>query len=94
MTRKAFLPLLRLRKRLFMVKLPIITPQKLIKVLENFGFQLDHSTGSHFIFYRSKDKKRVVVPNHIKDLPKGTLMSILKEAGISKKEFVEALKKK
>jgi len=28
----------------------------------------------------------------VKDLPKGTMMSILKEAGISKKEFEDLLK--
>jgi predicted RNA binding protein YcfA (HicA-like mRNA interferase family) len=76
-----------------MVKLPVITPKKLIRVLKDFGFLQDHVTGSHFIFYRPKDKKRVVVPYHIKDLPKGTLMNILKEASISKEEFVRALKK-
>lgn len=29
-------------------------------------------------------KRRAVIPCHIKDLPKGTLMNILREAGISK----------
>ena len=74
--------------------MPVVTPKKLIKVLKEFGFQLDHSTGSHFIFYNPKTKKRAVVPYHLKDLPKGTLFSILKEAGISKKEFEGFLKRK
>ena len=33
------------------------------------------------------------MPIHHKDLPKGTLMSILREAGISKKELDETGKK-
>lgn len=70
-----------------MLKLPIITSKKLIKILEKIGFQLDHTTGSHFIFYHPQTKKRAVVPYHIKDLPKGTLMSILREAGITKKDI-------
>lgn len=77
-----------------MVKLPVISSKKLIQVLKGFGFQQDHVTGSHFVFYRAKDKKRVVVPYHVKDLPRGTLMSILKEAGITKGEFVKTLRKK
>ncbi len=76
-----------------MPKLPVVTPKKLIKVLKEFGFQLDHSAGSHFIFYNPKTKKRAVVPYHLKDLAKGTLFSILKEAGISKKEFEGFLRK-
>lgn len=75
-----------------MPKLPSITPKKLVKFLKKLGFQLDHTTGSHFIFYNPQTKKRAIVPYHIKDLPKGTLMSILKEAGISRKEFENLLK--
>jgi len=75
-----------------MPKLPVITSKKLIKVLKASGFKLDHSTGSHFIFYHSQTKKRAVVPYHIKDLPKGTLTSILREAGISRKELENLLK--
>jgi len=76
-----------------MPKLPIITSKKLLKILEKSGFQLDRTTGSHFIFYNKADKKRVTVPFHRKELPKGTIMSILREMGISKKELLKLLKK-
>lgn len=75
-----------------MPKLPSITSKKLVKILKDLGFKLDHSTGSHFIFYDSKTKKRAVVPHHLKDLPRGTLMSILKEVGINRKDFENLLK--
>ncbi|MCK6462394.1 MAG: type II toxin-antitoxin system HicA family toxin [Candidatus Pacebacteria bacterium] len=67
-----------------MSKLPVLTSKKLIKIIEKLGFQLDHKTGSHFIFYNQENKKRVTVPYHSKDLPKGTILSILKQAGITK----------
>lgn len=70
-----------------MSKLLNLNPEKLIKILNKLGFLLDHKTGSHFIFYNSLTKRRAVVPCHKKDLPKGTLLSILKEAGIAKKEI-------
>ena len=70
-----------------MPKLPNLTPKKLIAILTKNGFRLDHATGSHFIFYNSKTKKRTVVPSHAKDLPKGTLLSILKQSGISKDDL-------
>ena len=75
-----------------MSRLPSIIPRKLIKIIKSLGFKLDHSTGSHFIFYNPKTKKRAVVPYHVKDLPKGTIMSVLKEAGITKKEIEGLLK--
>ena len=74
-----------------MPKLPVLTPKKLIKILEKIGFQLDHKTGSHFVFYHPLDKRRVVVPCHARDLPKGTMMSILKQVGITKEELKELL---
>jgi len=36
-------------------------------------------------------KRRVVVPFHKRDLPKGTLLEILKQAGINKEELRELL---
>jgi len=70
-----------------MPKLPPLTPKRLIKILKKLGFQIDRKTGSHFIFYDSQNKRRAVVPFHTKDLPKGTILSILKQAGVSKKEL-------
>jgi len=76
-----------------MPKLPLLTSKKLIKILLKIGFKLDHTSGSHYVFYHSKTKRRAVVPYHRKDLPKGTLKAILREAGISIEEVYEALKK-
>ena len=76
-----------------MPKFPVITSKKLVKILNKIGFQVDHKTGSHFIFYNSKTKKRAVLPYHLKDLPQGTLMSILKEAGITRKEILRLIRK-
>ena len=75
-----------------MPNLSSINSKKLIKILKSLGFELDHSTGSHFIFYNPETKKRAVVPYHAKDLPKGTITSILREAGIDKKQFENLLK--
>lgn len=60
---------------------------QIIKFLKKKGFRIDHTTGSHYIFRHPKNKKRVTIPYHSRDLPKGTLNSILKQAEISKKEI-------
>ena len=70
-----------------MPKLPSLTAEKVIKVLLTNGFILDHQTGSHRVYYNKETKKRVIVPYHKKELPRGTLFSILKEAGL--KEYFE-----
>ena len=70
-----------------MPKLPSLTPQKIIKILEKKGFILDRVKGSHHIYYHPEMKKRVVVPLHKRDLPRGTLLEILRQAGISKEEL-------
>jgi len=48
---------------------------------------LDRVKGSHHIYYHPETRRRVVVPLHKKDLPKGTLIEILKQAGISREEL-------
>jgi predicted RNA binding protein YcfA (HicA-like mRNA interferase family) len=52
---------------------------------------LDRVKGSHYIYYHPEMKRRAVVPFHKRDLPKGTLLEILKQADISKEELRELL---
>ncbi len=70
-----------------MPKPPTLTATQVIGVLVKKGFVLDRSSGSHRIYRHPKSHKRAVVPFHRRDLPRGTLMEILRQAGIDKKEF-------
>ncbi|MDA1169255.1 MAG: type II toxin-antitoxin system HicA family toxin [bacterium] len=65
-----------------MPKVPRLTSKKLLKILYREGFVDDRQTGSHLILYHAISKRRVVVPMHNRDLPIGTLRSILRSAGI------------
>ncbi len=71
--------------------MPALTPQKIAKVLEKKGFVLDRTSGSHRIYYNPEAKCRVVVPFHKKDLPRGTALAILKQAGISREDLDDLL---
>ena len=71
-----------------MPKLPSIRPRLLIRFLELHGFVLDHTSGSHLIFYNSTSMRRAVVPRHNRDIPKGTLLSLLREAGFTRDQIV------
>lgn len=66
---------------------PSLTSKEIIKILKQRGFVLDRSRGSHQIFIHTDSRKRVIVPMHNKDIPKGTFYAILRQAGISKEEL-------
>jgi predicted RNA binding protein YcfA (HicA-like mRNA interferase family) len=74
-----------------MSKLPAVKPRDLIRFLEKNGFVLDHVSGSHFIYYHSASKRRAVVPQHNRDISKGTLFSLLREAGFTRDELLDFL---
>jgi len=65
----------------------IISPRRLIPLLERRGFRLKRTRGSHFVFQHPKTKLRITVPVHSKDLAKGTLHDILDASGISLDEL-------
>ncbi len=70
-----------------MSNIPSLTPKELIKILERRGFILKRIHGSHHYFVHPESGKITVVPMHNKDLAKGTLYAILKQAGIDKDEL-------
>lgn len=76
-----------------MPKLPVISGIKVVKALSKLGFEIDHQTGSHMILRQSKEPyRRLTVPNH-RELDKGTLNAIIKQAGLTRDEFLELLDK-
>lgn len=68
-------------------RVPSLTARRLITVLCRSGFLLDHTTGSHYVFYHPITRRRVVVPYHTSDLPRGTLMSIIRQSGLDPEVF-------
>ena len=54
----------------------------LIKLLQANGWRLDRIKGSHHIFVHPDFTRPIPVPHPKKDIPKGTLRAILRQAGI------------
>jgi len=73
-----------------MPKLPSFTPRDVIKKLKKLGFIEHHQVGSHLTLKHPQTERRAVVPMHLRDIKKGTLLSLLREAGIEKDEFVNS----
>jgi predicted RNA binding protein YcfA (HicA-like mRNA interferase family) len=72
--------------------LPTLKPKEVLSALQRAGFYIHHQTGSHIVLkHPSQSSKRVVLPYHNKDLKRGTLQGILKQAGLSVKEFLKYL---
>ena len=57
--------------------------EETLALLKN-GFVLERTKGGHQIYFNHRTRRRVTVPIHGKDLPRGTLLEILKQAGISR----------
>jgi len=63
------------------------SPKDIVAVRLEHGFEFLRGSGSHQIFINRLTGKRTVVPMHSKDLKKGTLHGILKQAGINPEEL-------
>lgn len=73
-----------------MAKLPILKPQEVLRALQRAGFVIHHQTGSHArLIHAVHAARRVTVPIHNKDLPRGTLASIIRQSGLTLDEFLE-----
>jgi len=58
-------------------------------VFRRLGDEVDRQKGSHIILRQSQaPNRRLTVPGH-RELSKGTLRSLIREAGMSIEEFVE-----
>lgn len=75
-----------------MPRLPTVSAKDAIRALEHFGFRVHRQTGSHIHLWNEERNLVVTVPNH-PELAKGTLISIMKQAGLERDEFLSALKR-
>ena len=71
------------------MRLPGISGEELIKTLNKFGFESVRQKGSHVVMRRGF--RVFSVPLH-KTVKKGTLLAILKQANISKDDFLKQIK--
>ena len=74
-----------------MSKLPRISGQECIKALEKAGFHIKRRHGSHIILRRNDPFSQLVVPEH-KELDRGTLRAIIRQAGLTRGEFLKLVK--
>ena len=72
---------------------PSVTGKGAVRALQRLGFRVDRVEGSHHMLTKAGHPHAVPVPVHGSDaLPKGTLASIIRMAGVSKQRFFSAIK--
>lgn len=71
-----------------MVKLPRVSGAEAVRTLQDLGFVVTRQRGSHIVMRRGS--VGCVVPDH-RELKTGTLVGVLKQAGVTPEEFIVAL---
>ncbi|MCK4583059.1 type II toxin-antitoxin system HicA family toxin [Candidatus Bathyarchaeota archaeon] len=69
--------------------LPVVSGRDVVKALSKAGFIVVGRKGSHIRLKKKNERTYIViVPDH-KELAKGTLKSILRQANLSREQFIE-----
>lgn len=75
------------------MKLPIVSSERVLKVLAKYEFKKIRQKGSHICLHKKEsDKTLLVVVPLKKILKKGTLLSIIKQSKIPKKRIHQRTK--
>ena len=74
-----------------MTKLPRVSGRDCVGALTRRGFRVVRQNASHIVMRRDEPFAQVVVPDH-KELDRGTLRAILRQADISIENFVALLR--
>ena len=75
-----------------MAKLPVLPAREILKALGKAGFQVVSQRGSHIKLRGEQGGgvRTVIVPNY-GEVPRGVLASILRQAGLTREQFLELL---
>lgn len=73
------------------MKLPVVSGQAVVTSLTKAGFEQARQNGSHVAMVRREpDPKTVIVPLH-KELDRGTLRAIIRQADLTVEQFLDLL---
>jgi len=71
-------------------RLPVVSGAQLVQALERVGWESVRQRGSHVRLKHPDRSVPLVIPLH-KELKRGTLSGILRDAGIDREELAELL---
>lgn len=72
-----------------MPELPLLSGRQVVKIFRKLGWQVARQRGSHVILTKSGHIATLSVPNH-KEVAKGTLRALIRDAGLTVQDFLSA----
>ena len=71
----------------------VLRPSEVLRALQRAGFIVDRTSGSHVVLkkFDTAGTKTAVIPQHNRDLKRGTFHNILRQAGMSEEELFRYL---
>jgi len=76
------------------MKLPIVSGEQIIKLLQKEGFSVTRQKGSHISLHKRLEDGSIilgVIPKK-REIKKGTLLSIIKQSRMNREEFISKIK--
>lgn len=64
-------------------------PKEVISILQKLGFLKKRQSGSHAVMFHPESQIAISVPMHTKDVKKGLMKSIIKQAKCTEEEFIK-----
>jgi predicted RNA binding protein YcfA (HicA-like mRNA interferase family) len=74
-----------------MSPLPSLKPRQVVAALERAGFVVIRIIGGHYQLFNERTRRHTTVPYHARDLPRGTVAAILRQAGLARDDFLKLL---
>lgn len=76
------------------LQLPVVSGQDAVKALGKAGFETvkGRGKGSHIVMAKARHPGIITIPDH-RELDRGTLRAIIRQAGLSVDEFVALLRR-
>ena len=74
-----------------MAELPLLSGREVVRTFEKLGWKIARQRGSHMILIKENQFATLSVPDH-KEVARGTLRSLIRSAGLTVTEFLEAIK--
>lgn len=75
-----------------MTRLPSLTPKELVAALRRAGLQVIDDDGKHTRLWKEGLPRPVMVPRHAREVKRGLLADVIKQAGLTQDEFRKFLK--
>ena len=73
-------------------RLPSLKPKQVLRALQGAGFVVARTSGSHCrLVFPGDPSRKITLPLHGDDLKRGTLHSIIVQAGLTRDELLKLL---